>query len=625
MQSHSERGVSADDYQLMIEAVTDYAIYMLDPSGFILSWNAGAQALKGYTAEEIIGRHFSIFYPVELLDRNWTEHELNVAKETGRYEEESWRVRKDGSRFWASIVITKLVDKDGTFRGFCKITRDLTERRRQEDLLRSSEERFRLLVDGVSDYEIFMLDPAGFIVSWNKGAQKSKGYDAAEIIGKHFSIFYPEEVSATGWPNLELEKAKEFGRFEDEGWRVRKDGSRFWANVIITALYDSQNRHRGYSKITRDLTEKRRMTVLEAESRRIATFIAMLAHELRNPLAPITNALAIMNQLPNLDSDVVLARDIISRQSKQLNRLVDDLLDMSRITAGKLHLESKPVLMEAVIKDAIEMTNPLIQAQAHAVNLSLWPEPVWVSGDRTRLTQILCNLLHNAAKFTPRGGQIQVGLSVEDNTAVLSVSDNGPGIDPARLPRLFKRFEQSNADATKTHGGLGLGLSLVQELTLLHHGSVTGNSSGINGEGAHFRVELPRIASPSDSNHPQAPPSKTVLVVDDNHDAADTLVLLLSTMGYACKAAYFGKDAIEMAKHDRPSVVILDIGLPDIDGIAVASQIKAEIMDPPQLIALTGYGQDQDRERSFSAGFFAHLTKPVDPVKLRSMLQYLLA
>jgi PAS domain S-box-containing protein len=624
-QAHAGRAINENDYRLMVETVTDYAIFMLDPSGFVLNWNAGARALKGYEAEEIIGRHFSIFYPPELLARSWPEHELAIASEQGRYEEEGWRLRKDGSRFWASVVITKLVDGSGTFRGFSKITRDLTERRHQEELLRGSEERFRLLVEGVSDYAIFMLDPSGYIVSWNKGAQYNKGYEAAEIIGKHFSVFYPADVVARGWPETELRKAIESGRFEDEGWRVRKDGSRFWANVVITTLYDQLGRHRGFAKVTRDLTEKRRVDLLEDESRRISAFVAMLAHELRNPLAPISNALAILNMMPGLNENVVRACDIIARQTKQMTRLVDDLLDMSRISAGKVHLEAKPVQLDTVITEALEMSDPFIRAQAHTVTIDRCEDTVWVKGDRARLIQIVCNLLHNAAKFTPRSGLIRVGLAVEDATAVLTIKDNGPGIEPSRLPYLFKRFVQADADISKTFGGLGLGLSLVQELTNLQHGTVTAYSTGIAGEGSVFTIRLPRISTPV---HPtesvDTDTAKTVLVVDDNRDSADTLAMLLSTMGYHCRAAYSGAEAIEAVKRERPGVVLLDIGLPDIDGIDVARQIATEVIDPPPLIAITGYGLDQDRQRSFSAGFHAHLTKPVDPVRLRVMLNLLL-
>jgi PAS domain S-box-containing protein len=292
------RPLTDADYRLMVDAASDYAIFALDLDGFIRSWNAGARKLKGYEADEVIGRHFSMFYPQELKDRHWPQHELAEALKVGRFEDEGWRIRKDGTRFWANIIITRLLGPGGELRGFSKITRDLSERRRQEELLRNSEERFRLLVESVKDYAIFMLDPSGHVVSWNPGAENNKGYKAAEIIGKHFSVFYPEELAHTGAPELELETALKKGRYRDEGWRVRKDGSRYWAGVVLTAIYDELGRHRGFAKVTRDLTESRKISALEDEGRRILQFIAMLGHELRNPLAPMTNAVALMRREP---------------------------------------------------------------------------------------------------------------------------------------------------------------------------------------------------------------------------------------------------------------------------------------------------------------------------------------
>ncbi|MEU7894337.1 PAS domain S-box protein [Nonomuraea sp. NPDC049152] len=249
--------VDDKDLQLLVQSVVDYAIFMLDPSGRIISWNAGARRIKGYTAEEVIGSHFSIFYPPEDVASGKPDRELETAIAEGRLEDEGWRVRKDGSRFWANVVITALFDASGRLRGFGKVTRDMTERRVVDQALRESEERFRLLVQSVVDYAIFMLDPSGRIISWNAGARRIKGYTAEEVIGSHFSIFYPPEDVASGKPDRELETAIAEGRLEDEGWRVRKDGSRFWANVVITALFDASGRLRGFGKVTRDMTERR--------------------------------------------------------------------------------------------------------------------------------------------------------------------------------------------------------------------------------------------------------------------------------------------------------------------------------------------------------------------------------
>src|SRR5262245_37656897 len=254
-----ERSVknAEERFQLLLEAVTDYAIFLLDPNGHVLTWNSGAQRLKGYLADEITGRHCARFYPPEAVQDGWPDHALQVAAEQGRFEDEGWRVRKDGSRFWANVVITALPHEGGRPRGFAQVMRDLTERRQQEEALRQSEEHFRLMVEGVTDYAMFMLDPNGYVLTWNPGAHRIKGYRADEIIGQHFSRFYPPEAVQTGWPDHELQVAAEQGRFEDEGWRVRKDGSRFWANVVISALHDDSGRLRGFAKLTRDLSERK--------------------------------------------------------------------------------------------------------------------------------------------------------------------------------------------------------------------------------------------------------------------------------------------------------------------------------------------------------------------------------
>lgn len=602
------------DYRLMVEAVTDYAIFLLDPNGTVLSWNAGARQMKGYEAHEVIGRHVSIFYPPDLLERKWPEHELRVAREMGRFEDEGWRLRKDGTRFWASIIITRLGEPGGEPRGFSKITRDLSERRRQEDLLRLSEERFRLLVEGVQDYAIFMLDPDGHIVSWNLGAQKNKGYTAAEIIGKHFSVFYPPEVTATGWPDKELELAIRDGRLEDEGWRIRKDGTRFWASVIITCLRDATGKHRGFAKVTRDLTERRRIHALEDEGRRIATFIAMLGHELRNPLAPISNAVAVLERETIESKPLRATRDIIGRQVRQLNRLVDDLLDVGRITSGKVHLDLKPLRVRDAVMEAAEAVRPLMDGRSHHLIVDVAAFDPWVCGDRVRVVQVLTNLLHNAAKFTPAGGRIQVNLSETTDRVEINVRDNGPGIPPQDLQRVFDLFVQGEQDLARSQGGLGLGLSLVQQLVALHGGEVSAFSKGSPGDGCEFMVSLPAIAPPSAPAKaaPSSVGGRTVLVVDDNHDGAETMVTLLQALGYDASMVHDGPSAVEAIKGRALDVVLLDIGLPGLSGIEVARKVRTEVLNPPKLIAMTGYGQEQDREATLEAGFHAHLTKPVD-------------
>ncbi|MGE5149160.1 MAG: PAS domain S-box protein, partial [Rhodospirillaceae bacterium] len=304
-----------DPFRRLAESAHGYAIFLLDSGGRIVTWNAGAERIKGWRAEEIVGEHFSRFYPKEAIDRRWPDQELELAAARGRFEDEGWRVRKDGSRFWASVVITAIRDDRGELRGFGKITRDLSERRRHEETLRESEERFRLLVEAVKDYAIFLLDADGRVVSWNPGAERINGYGAAEAIGQHFSIFYPEEARRRRWPEQQLAAAREYGRFEDENVRVRKDGSTFWAHVVMTPVRDAAGRLRGYAKVTRDLTDRKRIEALEKAERQTNEFLAMLAHELRNPLAPISNALNLLARKPTSDPAELWVREVLQRQT----------------------------------------------------------------------------------------------------------------------------------------------------------------------------------------------------------------------------------------------------------------------------------------------------------------------
>ena len=316
----SQPGPEGEDrFRLLVQSVKDYAIFLLDPEGRIASWNEGAERIKGYRAEEIIGRHFSVFYPLEAIETEFPQYELKVAAATGRFEDEGWRIRKDGSRFWANVVITALRDQSGELVGFAKVTRDLTERREAENQLRESEERFRMLVQSVKDYAIFMLDPEGRVASWNEGAARIKGYSADEILGKHFSIFYLPEAVATAFPQHELEVATATGRFEDEGWRVRKDGSRFWANVVITAVHDEAGKLIGFAKVTRDLTARR--AAEEQAQRLVAEEAARAEAERRSAELNQLNAL-LQDQASELEQQTEEAQSL----TEELERTNEELL-----------------------------------------------------------------------------------------------------------------------------------------------------------------------------------------------------------------------------------------------------------------------------------------------------------
>ncbi|HEX6265538.1 MAG TPA: PAS domain S-box protein [Burkholderiales bacterium] len=616
-----------DAFAHVVNSVRDYAIFLLDRSGRVASWNPGAERIKGYPAGEILGQHFSVFYPDEARQRRWPEQELKLAEEQGRFEDEGWRIAKGGRRFWADVVITPLRDARGELRGFSKITRDLTERRQREESLRRSEERFRLLVEGVKDYAIFMLDRDGRVASWNAGARRMKGYDAQEIIGQHFSVFYPKDAIDKKWPEQELAMAREHGRFEDEGLRVRKNGATFWADVVVTPLYDAHGELMGYAKLTRDLSDRKRVEALEKAERHTNEFLAMLAHELRNPLAPISNALHLLASRPAADATEQWVRDVLQRQTGQMSRLVDDLMDVSRITRSVIALVRGPVDMCNVVRTAADASLQWMQARRHALSLDLPAHELVVLGDETRLTQVVQNLLDNAAKYTPEGGRIEVLARREGESVFVTVKDNGMGMEPEMLHAAFELFRQGRQALDRAEGGLGVGLTLVQRLIAMHGGTVEARSAGA-GKGSEFIVRLPAAAGdpvPTKQNQPQAPPpSKAlrVLVVDDNQDAANALRLLLESDGHQVRMASDGVAGLALAREYKPDYLLLDIGLPRLSGYDIAASLRADpAMKGTTIVAITGYGQIHDRMRTAAVGFDHHLTKPVEFSALQELLR----
>jgi PAS domain S-box-containing protein len=490
-----------------------------------------------------------------------------------------------------------------------------------------NDDAFRLLVASVRDYAIFMLDRDGRVATWNAGAQQIKQYLADEIIGQHFSVFYPQEAIARGWPDDELRLARERGRLEDEGWRVRKDGSTFWANVIITPLYDEDGELQGYAKISRDMTERKRMEALESASRRITDLLAMLAHELRNPLAPMRNATAVMKQ-GGLDAErLEWCREVLDRQVSHLSRLVDDLLDVGRISSGKVALDLATVSVQAVLEHAAQDYASVLESHGHVLDLVLPDAPLWLRGDAARLHQVLLNLLDNAARYTPPGGTVRLTGEEEAGQAVIRVMDTGPGIPQALLPNIFDIFVQGERPLDRSVGGLGLGLAVVKHIVELHHGHVRAQSAG-PGLGTHISLRLPLAPPPAQSIAPAAAAGKPpqaqqlrVLVVDDNLDSADSMAMLLSIDGYAVEQAYHGREALALFEKFQPDAVLLDIGLPEMNGYDVANRMRAlPAGDKAVIIAMTGYGQSEDRRRSAAAGFTHHLVKPIPLDVLRDIL-----
>jgi PAS domain S-box-containing protein len=634
-----ERG-SDELFRRLVASVSDYAIFMLDPDGRIATWNIGAEQIKGYTADEIIGRHFSIFYEPEDVKARKFGRALEVATAEGRWEDTGWRLRKDGTRFWANVVITSVHDAAGALLGYAKITRDLSDRRKaeEEQLTRvAAEERFRLLIESVTDYAIFMLDPVGRVSTWNVGAQRIKGYRTDEILGRHFSVFYPADVAKGGKCEDELALATHEGRFEEEGWRVRKDGTHFWANVVLTAMRGRDGMLVGFAKVTRDLTERKRAQ--EEQAARVAAeqanrakdeFLAMLGHELRNPMAPILTALELMKLRGS--AAFTKEQEIIERQVSHMMHLVDDLLDVSRITRGKVELKREVIDVREVLAKAIEVASPLLEQRHQHLEIHAAAQPLPIDGDPPRLTQIFANLLTNAAKYTPVGGHIEVSVAGTAGQVTVAVKDDGIGIDAELLPRVFDLFEQGAQAADRSTGGLGIGLALVRSLTHAHGGRVRAESAG-PGLGSCFTVELSLVESdqPAASAFTRdATPSHgataRILLVDDNEDARVLMADLLAAVGHDVRTAGDAAEALAVVKDFRPDVAILDIGLPVMDGYELAGRLREELTGrPASLVALTGYGQQQDRARSQEAGFDLHLVKPIEVPELLAAIDRLVA
>jgi PAS domain S-box-containing protein len=973
---------SEERFHHLVDAVTDYAIFMLDANGFVTTWNAGAVRAKGYQTDEIIGEHFSVFYTPEDRAAGKPRRVLETVGREGRYEEEGWRVRKDGTRFWASVVITSLKDHHGRLLGFAKVTRDLTFRRQAEEQLRKSEERFRVLLESVTDYAIYMLDPEGHVATWNSGAQRMKGYTASEILGRHFSVFFVDEEVREGKPRRELEVAREQGRFEDEGCRVRKDGTRFWANVVVSAVRDGTGQLVGFAKVTRDLTAQRaaqetERKLFEEQAARIAAeaaeqrireseeryralsgrlevilegvadgisvqdrdgklvfantaaarlsglsspnelleaspvdlggrfeirhadgrpfepaefpgrrvlrgeepgsalmhvrdrvsgrerwwmmragavhgkngepelavniwhdvtverrqdehaaylgnatvalatslnhevmlstlarslvpgladwcsiylregdqlrnvalahsdrpelvaarmyvqrfspdsgdprgpwnvvrsgqselyndvsedlieqvarsfehaavlravrirsvlivpvrvrdsvigaivlfasdsgrrydpqdlslveeigrragaavenaqlykaaqeaakaaeeanrikdeFLATVSHELRTPLNAIVGWAAILRHR-QLDEDVARAIDIIDRNAHAQVKIIEDILDVSRIITGKLHLEQQRADLVSIAREAIEVVRPSAVAKQIAIELDADPASCIVVGDPERLQQVVWNLLSNAVKFTDARGSICIAIRQQASHAVLSVSDTGRGIEPEFLPFVFDRFKQADASTTRRFGGLGLGLALVRHIVELHGGLASAESAGL-GKGSTFKVTLPVAALlPPTASETAASASGPVsergllrgirvLVVDDEADARELLAAVLSEARAVVETAASAAEAFAALGRFQPHVVVSDIGMPEEDGYSFMRRVRAlDAADGGGVpsIALSAYTRNEDRTKAAAAGFTTHIGKPVSPDGIVAAVQNLAA
>ncbi len=495
-------------------------------------------------------------------------------------------------------------------------------------------EGHRLLVGSVQDYAIFTMDPEGRVVSWNPGAEHLLGYREEEILGRAAAVFFTPDDRQAGVPEAEMKKAAETGRAADDRWHVRQDGTFFFANGVTSALRDGQGALLGFAKIMRDRTDHKRMEeelhqraeALARADRDKDEFLAVLAHELRNPLAPISYALHLLDEKNLSGSARQHTRRIVERQVGRLARLIDDLLDVSRIRTGKVELRRDAIELGALVAHAVEIARPVFEERGHELAVSLPEEPVWLEADPVRLEQVLSNLLNNAIKFTEDGGKISLAAERQAHELVLRVTDTGVGITPDLLPRIFDLFTQGDRSLDRSRDGLGIGLTLSRRLVELHGGTIEAHSEGV-GKGSEFVVRLPallQVSPPGDAPAaaagaaaPERRPLR-VLVVDDSEDTAEMMTALLEMDGHQVQVAHSGPGALEAAAVFLPDVVLLDIGLPGLDGYQVAQRLREDpVLKDVTLIAASGYGQEADLNRSREVGFDRHLVKPVDPRELR--------
>ena len=620
-------------FEMLVTAISDYAIYMLTPEGFISSWNTGAERFKGYAANEVIGQHFSLFYTEEDRRAGKPARALQTAREQGRFEDEGWRVRRDGTRFWASVVVDPIRDLSGELVGFAKITRDITERKAAEEALRDSEERFRLLVQGVTDYAIYMISPTGEISNWNAGAERIKGYKREEIVGSNFAVFYTEEDRAKGMPAKTLKTASEEGRFEQESWRVRRDGTRFWAHVVVDAIRDDAGKLLGFAKVTRDITE-RKQTAEALERANAALFQSQkmeaigqltggIAHDFNNLLAVVSSSVDILATRAQNYADIKVL-DAIRRTVERGALLTQQLLSFARqqpLIVEKYDLNDVIASFEAVLRragnSAIEME--IRQAQdAKTVLL-----------DAARFEAALLNLVVNARDAMPDGGKlvvavenVEVGAGEVGNMPAgsyvrVSVADTGSGMPPAVVARAFEPFF-----TTKEIGkGTGLGLSQVYGFIAQSGGDVVIESE--EGKGTTISMYLPVVEGAPDTPVVAADSGvETVLIVEDEPDVLDTAGQLFRSIGYEVVTATNGIDAMAMLER-RPDIDILftDVVMPKgVSGIQLARSAIALRPDLKVILA-SGYPLPALREQYGRIDDFAFVNKPYRLAELAKALR----
>ncbi|MFL6752731.1 MAG: PAS domain S-box protein [Sphingomicrobium sp.] len=600
-----------DPFKRLVQAIVDYAIYMLDPKGFVTSWNSGAERIKGFQTEEIVGQHFSRFYTEEDRAAGVPQKVLETARREGRFEGEGWRVRKDGSRFWASVVVDRINDDHGKLVGFAKITRDMTDKREAQQALLEAERHFRLLVQGVTDYAIYMLDTEGRVTSWNAGAERIKGYSPDEIVGEHFSRFYTPEDLNVGVPATALETARETGRYEAEGWRLRKDGTRFWASVVIDAIRSEDGKLIGFAKITRDMTEKRETQLRLEESREqlfrsqkmeaLGKLTGGLAHDFNNLLTAILGAADLA--MRNLSDEERVRRmiDGIRSSAQRGANLTKQLLAFARAQP----LEMKQIDLRPFLGEVATLVRPSLRSDIELVTEfsdQLWP----VDADAGALELALLNLAFNARDAMAEAGTLKISAhnvvldgkpdGLRGEHVALRVTDTGAGMNADTMERVFEPFF-----TTKTFGeGTGLGLSQVFGFVKQIGGTVTVESEP--GKGATFTLYLPasRAGTAADSRINGAAALGRVLIVEDDNLVAELTAGMISELGFEAVVAHSAKEALDrLSGGEKPKLIFSDIVMPGgISGIELARKVRDRFPELPVLLT-TGYSEQVGGEHGF--------------------------
>jgi PAS domain S-box-containing protein len=599
----------ADRYRLLVDSITDYAIYMLDENGFVVSWNPGARRFKGYESAEIIGQHFSRFYTEEDRRQGLPALALKAARENGRFEGEGWRVRKDGTRFWVNVVIDPIIDARGDLVGYAKVTRDLTERKSAEDMLRKSEQQFRLLIQSVTDYAIYMLSPEGIITNWNTGAERIKGYTPQEIIGQHFSRFYGPEDVAAGLPQMGLETARREGRFEKEGWRYRKDGSKFWASVVIDAIRAPNGELIGYAKITRDMTERKqaqeqleRAREAMAQSQKmdaIGQLTGGVAHDFNNLLMAVLGSLELIRRRLPEDAKLKLLLNNAFEGARRGVSLTQRMLSFARRQELSLTAVNVKALVSGMSEILERSLGPLMTIETDI------PENLPnIRADVNQLETALLNLTVNARDAMPNGGTIKITACVmatppvmgtkalNGECVVVRVSDTGEGMDADTLARAREPFF-----TTKGIGkGTGLGLSMVHGMTEQLGGRLRIES--LKGKGTSVEMWIPLfhgepLPVPAVEVSIAASDSKSlvIVVVDDDQLVLTNTKAMLEDFGHTVIDVLSGPAALEVIrKTPHVDLVITDQAMPQMTGMQLAAAIRVDWPNLPILL-VSGYAE----------------------------------